>query len=268
MNDLQIYVISLAKNNPRRDRLTEAFAPLGQPYEIFDALDGRGGLDPALEPEIDRKAAAQTMRRQMSDSEFACALSHRKVMERFLDGNGKWSLIMEDDIILDARIGRFLAEGGYRSAPLLLLHHRLAWILGDGIPIAGIESLAFRLAPSIPHSFCSPLPGNSFAAPTAFLPNSTAAYIVNRSIAQCLVEAHSPIRSVADWPIDIAKQGAHAVVPAIVTINKSLNSAIEPTLDALLPPLPRGKIPLSKKIFMSVYWGRKWSKLRGARQIE
>ena len=141
-------------------------------------------------------------------------------------------------------------------------------ILGDGVPIAGIESLAFRLAPSMPHSICSPIAGERFAAAMAFLPLSTAAYVVNRSIAQRLVQAQSPIRSVADWPIDIAKLGAHAAVPAIVAFDESLHSNIEPTHSAiestrnpLTPPLP-----LSKK-YSCLYTGDANGASLGARAV-
>ena len=84
MKDLRIYVVSLAKNNPRRAGLAEALAPLGRPYEIVDAVDGRRGLGKAWESEIDREEASRREGYCLTDGELACSLSHRIAWERFL----------------------------------------------------------------------------------------------------------------------------------------------------------------------------------------
>ena len=264
MNDLRIYVISLAKNNPRRARLADAMAPLGRPYEVFDAVDGRDGLDPSLEPELDRMATARTMRNHISDGEFACALSHRNVQARFLDSGSEWALVLEDDVILDARVGRLLADGGYRTAPMLLLYHANAWVRGKGVPIAGTESCAIAVAPWMSRSIRKPIAGENPAAPLAFLPYGAAGYTMNRSVARRLVEAQSPIRAVADWPIDLASVGAHALVPGIVS-----HPSYDSVPSALVPirTTPAPLMSLAKKIWIRAYWRRKWSKLRGARRV-
>ena len=239
MDDLRIYVISLAKENPRRSQLAEAFAPLCQSYEVVDAVDGRGGLDPKWEHELDRIETNRRTRKQVSNAEFACALSHRMTQERFLNSNGEWALILEDDMILDARISGFLAECSYRTAPMLLLHHSNARVLGKGTHLPGTKS---RMVP------------------LALSPFGTTAYTVNRPIAQCLVTAQKPVRYLGDWPIDLASVGAKAVVPAIVD-----HPHRDATLSTLAPN--RSKPVRSLSIFLSFsYLKRKWKKLR-ARKV-
>ena len=263
-SDLRIYVISLAENNTRRSGLDEMMAHLGQHYEILDAVDGRDGLDSSLEAEIDREAAARIMRYHMSDGCFACALSHRKAHERFLDSDGEWALFLEDDAILDARIGKFIAAGSYRAAPMMLLYHAKAWVLGKGAPVVGTESRSIPLAPHITQSIRSPVAGESRTAPMHFFPQGTVAYTINRFAAQSLVEAQSPVCASADWPIDLATLGAQALVPPIVDHPpfESVVSHLESDR-AVPPPL----LPLIEKMFIPAYWRRKWSKLRGARKV-
>ena len=263
-SDLRIYVISLAENNTRRSGLDEVMTHLGQSYEIFDAVDGRDGLDPSLEAEIDREAAARTMRYHMSDGCFACALSHRKAHERFLDSDGEWALLLEDDAILDSRIGKFIAEGSYRTAPMMLLYHAKAWVLGQGEPVIGTEIRSIPLAPHMTQPIRSPIAGESRMAPMQFFPQGTVAYTVNRFAARSLVEAQSPVRCYADWPIDLAKLGAQALVPPIVghLPYESDSSQLEPQR-----AVPSPLLPLIEKIFIPAYWRRKWSKIRGARKV-
>lgn len=263
-SDLRIYVISLARNNPRRRGLDETMAHLDHHYEIFDAVDARDGLDPSLEAEVDRKAAARTMRLHVSDGSFACALSHRKAHERFLDGDGEWALLLEDDAILDVRIGGFIAAGSYRIAPMMLLYHTKAWVLGRGTPIPDTESRSIPLAPHITQSIRSPVAGESRMAPLPFFPHGTVAYTINRFAAKSLVEAQSPVCAHADWPMDLSTLGAQALVPPIVghPPDDFASSQLESKRAA-----PSPLLPLIERLFVPAYWRRKWSKLRGARRV-
>ena len=244
MKDLRIYVVSLAKNNPRRAGLAEALAPLGRPYEIVDAVDGRRGLDKAWESEVDREEASRREGYRLTDGELACSLSHRIAWERFLRSDGEWALVLEDDAILDERIGRFLDAGSYRAAPMLLLHHLEALALGRGAIAAGTESRAVRLANT---------------------PSRTTAYTINRSIAQCLIEAQSPVRSLADFPIDLHLAGARALVPMIVEhppfdiVPSELEFERSEAISAAPAPTKAPRQSLSR-IFNFAYWKRKRAK--------
>lgn len=239
MKDLRIYVISLAKNNPRRVGLKKVLTQLGGPHEIVDAVDGRDGLSTTVERELDRAEANRRARRQVTDAELACSLSHRIAWERFLRSDGEWALVLEDDAILDARIGRFLAAGSYRAAPMLLLHHRNARVLGRGSIIAGTESRLEALA-------CSPW--------------RSTAYTINRPVALRLIEEQSPVRSLADWPIDIASVGAQALVPEIV--GHPPQGAASSVLEIDRRKSIARQLPNLSRMLTFAYWRRKWIKLR------
>ena len=236
MQDLRIFVISLADDNPRRGQIGARLTELGLRFELVDAVDGRRGLSDADAAEIDREASVKIAQRQLLDGEFAAALSHRRVYERFLASDVQWALVFEDDAILDDRLVRFVESGGYRAAPLLLLHHLNARVLGEGAIVAGCESKAFELAVS---------------------PFRAAAYTLNRSVATKLVAAQTPVRNIADWPLDISQVGARALVPEIVghpVVNEA-NSALEAS-----------RIKKRVRSFWDLvnlaYIRRKWRKLR------
>ena len=52
-----IIVLSLDGEDARRAPLLERLAALGLPFEVFIGIDGRKGLPPRWEAEIDRNAA-------------------------------------------------------------------------------------------------------------------------------------------------------------------------------------------------------------------
>ncbi|MYA87757.1 MAG: glycosyltransferase family 25 protein [Boseongicola sp. SB0662_bin_57] len=189
------YVISLRDRNSRRVELAGRLAVLDFEVEIFDAIDGRRGLGSALEKEVDRRAWLRRYARPATDAELACALSHREVYRRFLETDATHALIMEDDAIVGDRLNTFVATKGFMSAPIMLLDYGKAYVKGTGLPLLGVGSSAFALAT------------------TPFL---ATAYCVDRLTARLMLEAQSPVRQVADFPLDLPEHGGVALVPRIV----------------------------------------------------
>ena len=71
-----ILVISLQDAAERRAAVSRQLDALGLPFEFRDAIDGRSGLPAAYESQLDRPGTEAHFGRQMSDGEYACALSH------------------------------------------------------------------------------------------------------------------------------------------------------------------------------------------------
>src|SRR5690625_2715287 len=114
-----IFVISLHDAHERRRSIREQCAELGLEFEFFDAIDGRTGLAPEFEVEIDRGAAEIRHHRPLSDAEFACALSHRRIYQRILERGLPGAVVLEDDAILSRQFALFIGGKGYEQADLI-----------------------------------------------------------------------------------------------------------------------------------------------------
>ena len=189
-----VYILSLLGDEERRQPLLASLDVLNIRYKIILGVDGRRGLPSEFEAEINRTGAEARHGRQLTDGEFACALSHRKIYQRILDENILGALILEDDIIVDRRLVDFLHTRTYERADLVMLDHSHARVRGKS---------------------CEVIPGVQLARLS--LPSCrTSAYSVTAKAAAYLVSVSSPISSQADWPGDITTLGASALDPRIV----------------------------------------------------
>ncbi|SPF77833.1 glycosyltransferase family 25 protein [Pseudoprimorskyibacter insulae] len=240
-DDVRLYVLSLKDRNPRRASIAADLAALnlealGVTVILFDAVDGRDGFPKRFEAMLDRDGAAQIERRALSNGEFACALGHRLMAEDFLASGSDWAIILEDDAIIDDRLHRFIAAQGYKAAPMLMLHHLNARVMGNGIAVPGADGAAYRLAMS------------------AFM---TVGYTMGRGFAKALIASQTPVRHKADWPLDLSDHGAFAIVPEVV--GHPPHAVTPSSLEAT-----RGKAarrPISS-LFSLTYLKRKWRKAR------
>jgi len=189
-----ILVLTLPGDKARRAPLIEALERAGLPFELFHGVDGRQGLDERWEQEIDRAAPRQTFGHDMTDGEFACALSHREIYRMVVEQGWPGAVVLEDDAILNKHFAAFVRGRHYDHAELVLLDHYHARVRDMGKEI---------------------LPGVMLRR-LVMSPFRTSGYSVSASAAQALLEAASPVRRFADWPLDIAELGAMAVNPRIV----------------------------------------------------
>lgn len=225
-------VVSLRSGVARRATIGAALDALGIEHAFVDAVDARDGLDAASEARIDRRAHPW-----LSDAEFACALSHRYALERFLDGDASHALVLEDDALPGEGLAPFLAGAHYRHAPLMLLHHSRARVFGERRPL--FDKVVAR--------------------PLAIGCTAAVAYTVDRAAARALIAANTPVRQVADWPMDIAELGACVIEPMLVGHPPRVPG--QSTLAA-----ERISRPADPMRFLSRrYLVRRWRKLRSTR---
>lgn len=191
-----IFVISLRDSDDRRRDIAGQLQDLGLPFEIVDATDGRQGLTPEQEKLIDRPGTLARLGRRMTDTEYACALSHLGLWQRILESDLPGAVILEDDAILDRPFADFVAAREYDNSPLILLDHERARTWYWTKPMRGPQGIKFM-----------PIVGNA---------DRTTGYTISFRGAAYLVAASFPLQRPADWPCDITPLKPLAVLPQLV----------------------------------------------------
>ena len=194
-NDLSCYVISLARSSDRRTAISVALAGISIDFEFIDAVDARMPFPPDLLARIDRKGIQSRLGRTMSNGEIACAFSHSRAYDAFLNSTASYALILEDDAILTRELACFITNGHYRARPMFVFYHSGARVLSRS-QIRVFEGVdAYRPALS---------------------PAGAVGYTLDRATAKRLRAASEPLRGVADWPLDLSEIGAYVTWPMIV----------------------------------------------------
>lgn len=235
-----VFVLSLPGCEARRAPLLAALDSLGIAAEVVLGVDGRQGLPPGLEAEVDREAARRRLGRPMSDAEIACALSHQRIYALIAERGLPGAVVLEDDAIPRPGLAAFLAARGWRGADLTLLGHGTMRVLR--------------------WSRREVLPGIATWEPVA-PPHLTVGYAVSAGAAAALRRAGQPLCGLADWPCDITRLGARVVHPRLVghPPRGDGSSLIEAGRAALLPQ--RREAPRARRYADPAWWRRRWRRL-------
>ncbi|WP_371056069.1 glycosyltransferase family 25 protein [Rhodosalinus sp. K401] len=189
-----IVVLSLPGEEVRRRGLLTALARFALDYEVFIGVDGRNGLPACWERDIDRSAARFNIGRDLTDGEFACALSHREIYRKIERKGWQGAVVLEDDAIIDRRFADFVRGELFRRADLIMLDHSRAYVRGKGLDI--MKGVTMR----------------RLALPSYL----TTGYSISAAGARSLLASSRPVSATADWPGDIVSLGAMALEPRIV----------------------------------------------------
>lgn len=195
MKQWPIFVLSLDDAQARRAPLIAQLHEFGLKFEIFPAIDGRSKLPAQYEPLIDRDEARNQLQRDMTDGEFACALSHYSIYKKVENEGLPGAIVLEDDAILSPLFKDFVCSGGYELADLTLLDHWFArvWRFSRVRITEGIETGRVSRVPCL-----------------------TTGYSISSDGCDFIIKNSIPIRRSADWPCDITEIGARATIPRIV----------------------------------------------------
>ena len=128
---IPVFVVSLLDCAERRETISRSLSKLGLEFEFVDAVDGRHGLDPQYEDQIDR-AATRRAGRILSDAEYGCALSHLALYRRIVSENIAYALVLEDDARPSPKLVEFLVGHHYREADLIQLHCSRPYVRRQG----------------------------------------------------------------------------------------------------------------------------------------
>ena len=200
VNVIPVFVVSLPDCTERRETISKTLRDLGIAFEFVDAVDGRYGLNPQYEDQIDRMATRRAGR-ILSDAEFACSLSHVTVYRRIVEENLAYALILEDDALPSPQLVEFLAGHHYQDADLTQLYGSQAYV-------------RWRGAKKLLGAYTSHLWMSHLTVKTAV------AYTVSYRAALHLATHAVPVTSVADWPpcIDVlsAASRCRVISPPLV----------------------------------------------------
>lgn len=240
--DWPIFVVSLADARLRRERITRQCAALGLSPVIVDATDGRNGLPPEAEIQVDRAAADARARRRVTDAELACALSHHGIYHLIVEQDLPGAIVLEDDAILTALFAEFMRGKGYLASDFVQMdhmdarvwyRHRKAW--SDTITLL-------------------PLAANA---------SLTTGYSLSQMAARFILDRSTPVAGLADWPCDMIPLGGVVTWPRIVDHPPVgiADSAIEAGRKAVVDLMPTPK-DRATRFFRASYWQRWWFKRR------
>ena len=108
---IPVFIVSLPDCIDRRESIRKRLDDLQIPFEFVDAIDGRNGLDPIYEKDIDRPGTKREQGHGLTDAEYACALSHIKVYRQIVQNNIDWALVFEDDAIPTPDLKTYIGGG-------------------------------------------------------------------------------------------------------------------------------------------------------------
>ena len=102
--DVHCWVISLARQPERREAMRSAASEHGLDVEFFDAVDMKEHTRADLAERCSEKGPWGILR----EHDLACTLSHLDALEKFLDTNKSFCLIMEDDVVISPDLSSWI----------------------------------------------------------------------------------------------------------------------------------------------------------------
>lgn len=107
-NPLPIFIISLERRTDRKYKLSNALNNLKiNNYHFINAVDG-STLQNDISSEYYDKEKAELTKRGLVPNEIACSLSQLKILQKMVDENIEYAIIMEDDCIPNINLYKFL----------------------------------------------------------------------------------------------------------------------------------------------------------------
>ena len=104
-----IFVISLERTKRRRSYIQSHLQSLNMNYTMVDAIDGMLVDEDVLYSQADMERVKQSPY-WLTKGAIACALSHKKALDIFIDSRYDMALILEDDIVLPSNIESILSD--------------------------------------------------------------------------------------------------------------------------------------------------------------
>lgn len=244
MNYWPIFILSLPGEEVRRAPLLQSLANMGISYELINGIDGRKGIPDRWNSEIDRASANHNFGRDLTDGEFACALSHREIYRQIGTRGLPGAVVLEDDAIVGTQFAAFVKQKLYQSAALMMLDHSHARVAGPSFDLMpGVEMRHLTLPSCL-----------------------TTAYSISTDAAQTLLKAASPVCCPADWPGDIVSLGAVALSPRIVDHPDQLTGSSHLNAARSKMPMNSGSLQRTiQRLTSRAHWQRWLTKRRSTR---
>lgn len=184
---MRTYIISIeGQDSPRWNKFVEQkfFSTLGSNYEIFGVV---GGSLPCKQY-YEQAVVGRSM--PLTPGELGCTLSHLQALKKFLSTEDRYALILEDDARTpdDLSLDQLKLELDKYNLPKNILFSLGGIQLKVSSKVRGslekdfLNQKVIRVCPDFFHRVCS-----------------TFSYIVDRKMAQTLIDYHAPVRRADDW---------------------------------------------------------------------
>jgi len=209
---IPVFIINLQHSVERKIHMQNLCNRMGLRAAFVAAVDGR---DMELEKVIglySKEAVINTFGRELSRNEIACALSHKNIYQKLIDGDVEKALIFEDDIEFDESLIQMLDSIDILPSDwelILLGHHGAASRVGN---IKG--SLWGRKRISTNYKLVRP----------SELAYGTYGYLINRKGAsKLLAELELIAKPVDHYTGDSSYINLYAVCPPVIEIHEDLS---------------------------------------------
>lgn len=177
-SNLRIVAISLV-GSQRRERASANLDALNIPWSFLDALRVPAkGL-----PQYDEASAVRFWGRGLSKAEIGCAASHMRVMAQLAasDADDSWTLVVEDDVVLDAGFS-------FRSLPGICKAAEIGYLRLYGRHMAPCKHVAWLDQRELVRFKRAPM--------------GTQAYLVSNRAARRFIDSVTTINRPVDWEMD------------------------------------------------------------------
>lgn len=171
---MKVYLINLDRNPERLEFMRGQLDRLGISFERFPAVWGKGLSEDERRTGFSKVRSFIAAGKRLSDAEIGVAMSHAGCCRRMVEANEQYALVLEDDVVLSdgfrealCRVEAFVNPG----RPQLVL------LSGYGVPDAETSPEEIRPVKS---AWCAD------------------AYVLTLPAAKLILEANSPVVTVAD----------------------------------------------------------------------
>jgi GR25 family glycosyltransferase involved in LPS biosynthesis len=104
---LKIFIVSLKRDEEKRQIIKTKLDSLRLSFEFVDAVDGRQLPETKLHG-LDFSEKINIRNFPPTPGEIGCGLSHLQIYEKFNHLKDEWFCVLEDDAILDQRFAKFI----------------------------------------------------------------------------------------------------------------------------------------------------------------
>lgn len=101
---MKIFIINLKKDTERKKKITKSLKKLGINYEIIEWIYAKDLTLEEINRIYDKHRAIKELWRELKIWEIWCALSHFKIFNKILKEKIEYSLILEDDVIINDKL--------------------------------------------------------------------------------------------------------------------------------------------------------------------
>ncbi|WP_081803684.1 glycosyltransferase family 25 protein [Halotalea alkalilenta] len=188
MSNIPIYLLSLDRTPERRKPLIDYFGARKIDYTLVSAVDGRE-LDDDYVREINSSDFSRRMNRPISIGEIGCLLSHQKIYSDILRKGNEWSIVLEDDALIDERFDTFcrIDLGNFDPNTLYILGGQDERVWRDYIMLSLWKN--FYVAPGI--IFSKTIRSYKHVS-------TTCCYLIHTSVVRKMVTLHQQSLYIAD----------------------------------------------------------------------